>query len=263
MAMKEYIRENPNWLPFVQEAWDVAVEDAKIENAKIREFNKTAPGESKKRKSIGLMYQRLMQTARYREMGEAIRRKEEGIPEPGSRELAEKEDKDLLDVKDFIDDMESPEGQFIYKFLKRYFNGFTESEDIVFLIDRIKSYYGEYELNSASDEYLVMVAISDELVLKRMNQNRLDGNLTMLKDMKNVRDNYMATLDGLKVLKKLADKQDNSKNHFSAWVDDLSKNHELYHEDSSSFDEDDVDKLLKSQRRSMYASFYGKDVDNG
>lgn len=264
IAMKQYIIDNPSNLPFVQEAWDTAKEEAKYENLKISEYNKNAKGSKKNRLSIGQVYQRLMATDRYKEMGEALRRQEEGVPDSivqTDKEASSKKDKAKpIDVKSCINDMDSPEGQFIYRFLTQYFDTFYEKEDVEFLVSRIRSYYGEYELNSASDEYLVMVAISDELILKRINQKRLDGSLTVLKDMKTIRDNYMSTLDGLKVLKKLADKKDSSEEHFSAWVKKLTDEDELLSDSAKEYPKDDVDKLLSAQRRSLTASLDGKET---
>ena len=263
IAMKQYIADNPSNLPFVKEAWETAKKEAKYENLKISEYNKNAKGSKKNRLSIGQVYQKLMSTDRYKELGEALRRKEEGVPEDivgqdGAEET--KKDSKAVDLKSCIKDMESPEGQFIYRFLTQYFGSFSEKEDVDFLVSRIRSYYGEYELNSASDEYLVMVAISDELILKRINQKRLDGSLTVLKDMKTIRDNYMSTLDGLKVLKKLADKKDSSEEHFSAWVKKLTDEGELLPDVTKPYPKDDVDRLLKAQRRSLTASIEGKET---
>ena len=157
---------------------------------------------------------------------------------------------EVLNLKDFIPDYESHQGRFISHFIERYFGEMTNADTLRFLIDRIKSYYGEYELNSASDEFLVMTAIADELVIRDITKKRVNYTDIDNKELELIRNSYIKSLDGLKALKKFDKGEKESDSKFTVWVNKLVRGEEL---DSNKIEitEDDIDRLIESELRGI------------
>lgn len=156
----------------------------------------------------------------------------------------------VLKLEDYIPDYESHQGQFISHFIERYFGDMTNEDTLHFLIDRIKSYYGEYELNSASDEFLVMTAIADELVIREITKRRVNYTDIDNKELELIRNSYIKSLDGLKALKKFDKGEKESDSKFTVWVNKLVRGEEL---DSNKIEitEDDIDRLIESELRGI------------
>lgn len=165
-------------------------------------------------------------------------------------EPKQEEKKEPVVLEDYIDDIHTPQGKFICTFIKRYFGEIYSVDTAVFLIDRAKSYYGEYELNSASDEFLVMTALTDELVIREITKKRVCYSAIDNKELETIRNGYMKSLDGLKALKKFDKGEKESDNKFTAWVDKLVKGKELDRH-KVRIRKDTVDKLIDSQIRGI------------
>ncbi|MBU5669647.1 hypothetical protein KQI68_07310 [Peptoniphilus sp. MSJ-1] len=264
-GLVNYIENTPSELPFVEECWEVAVAEAKVRNEQVAEFNRLNPSK-RKRVAVSKVYFEFLKEPRFKKQAEALYRKKKGIIEPSEKleefkEEIEKnkaieEEKESLNFEDFIDDINSNQGQFILKLLNMYFVELYDADSIKFIISRIKSYYGEYELNSASDEYLVITAISDELVLRKMNRERIRSGSFDAKEMKTVRDSYMSSLDGLKVLKKFNQDNKDKENLFAIWSEKLVKSGDVEMK-KKEYTEDQIDFILKDNIDAIRRSFNG------
>lgn len=165
-------------------------------------------------------------------------------------EQEEPEELPVLNLKDYIPDYDSNQGKFISHFIERYFGDMTNEDTLRFLIDRIKSYYGEYELNSASDEFLVMTAIADELVIREITKRRVNYTDIDNKELELIRNSYIKSLDGLKALKKFDKGEKESDSKFTVWVNKLVKGEEL-DSNKTIVTEDDIDRLLEAELRGI------------
>lgn len=256
-----YLENSVDELPFVEECWEISEEEARVRNEKIAEYNKLSP-KKKKRVSTSRVYFEFMKEPRFRKMGEELLLKQQGQITPSEKleefkeNMVEEEQPKSLKFEDYIDDLDSNQGQFILRLLNMYFVELYDEDSIKFIIARIKSYYGEYELNSASDEYLVITAISDELVLREMNRQRIKNGDTDPKEMKTVRDSYMASLDGLKVLKKFNQDNSDKENLFAIWVEKLVKSGDVSIQQKV-YEKDQIDFILEDNIDAIRRSFSG------
>lgn len=256
-----YLENTPEELPFVEECWEVAEEETRVRNEKIAEYNKLSP-RKKKRIATSRVYFEFMKEPRFKKMGEELYLKKQGqiTPEEKLQDFKEementpKKEPNALNFEDYIDDVNSNQGQFILRLLNMYFVELFDEDSIKFIIARIKSYYGEYELNSASDEYLVITAISDELVLRKMNRARIKTGDIDSKDMKTLRDSYMASLDGLKVLKKFNQDNSDKENLFAIWVDKLVRSGDVSIKQKI-YEKDQIDFILEDNINAIRRSF--------
>lgn len=253
-----YLENTAGEFPFVEECWEIAEEETRIRNEKIAEYNKISP-KKKKRVSTSRVYFEFMKQPRFAQMGKELLLKKQGQITP-SEKLEEFKDNMVddkstsLNFEDYIEDLDSSQGQFILRLLNMYFVELYDEDSIKFIISRIKSYYGEYELNSASDEYLVITAISDELVLRKMNRERIRSGSVDPKEMKTVRDSYMASLDGLKVLKKFNQDNKDKENLFAIWVEKLVKSGDVSIKEKH-YEKDQIDFILEDNINAIRRSF--------
>lgn len=254
-----YLENTPEELPFVEECWEIAEEETRVRNEKVAEYNKLSP-KKKKRVSTSRVYFEFMNQPRFKKMGEELLLKKQGQLTPSEKleefkeNMVEPKKPKSLNFADYIDDLESNQGQFILRLLNMYFVELYDEDSIKFIIARIKSYYGEYELNSASDEYLVITAISDELVLRKMNRERIRSGDVDPKEMKTVRDSYMASLDGLKVLKKFNQDNKDKENLFAIWVEKLVKSGDVSIKEKE-YEKDQIDFILEDNINAIRRSF--------
>lgn len=254
-----YLENTPEELPFVEECWEIAEEETRVRNEKVAEYNKLSP-KKKKRVSTSRVYFEFMNQPRFKKMGEELLLKKQGQLTPSEKleefkeNMVEPEKPQSLNFEDYIDDINSNQGQFILRLLNMYFVELYDEDSIKFIISRIKSYYGEYELNSASDEYLVITAISDELVLRKMNRARIKTGDIDSKDMKTLRDSYMASLDGLKVLKKFNQDNSDKENLFAIWVDKLVRSGDVSIKQKI-YEKDQIDFILEDNINAIRRSF--------
>lgn len=246
-GMLAFLEENDNEMPFVEEAWLVAVEEAEKVNTSIRHKNLTT-GMKKRLIAPGNLYFDLLETPRYREMAQRLLRQREGIPEPEEKRAS-------VCTKELLASCAPHERVFLEKFIAQYFNELDDEETLAYIIARIQAYYGEYELNGASDEYLVMSAISDEVVIRELNRQRLSGGLDVAKQMRSARSDYMDALEGLSALKKFNLENKGKESLFSLWVKKLTEEGKLQEEVSLA--PDDIDILLKAQRTSLEEASHG------
>ena len=254
-----YLENTPEELPFVEECWEIAEEETRVRNEKVAEYNKLSP-KKKKRVSTSRVYFEFMNQPRFKKMGEELLLKKQGQLTPSEKleefkeNIVEPKKPKSLNFEDYIDDLSSNQGQFILRLLNMYFVELYDEDSIKFIIARIKSYYGEYELNSASDEYLVITAISDELVLRKMNRDRIKNGDVDPKEMKTVRDSYMASLDGLKVLKKFNQDNKDKENLFAIWVEKLVKSGDVSIKQKE-YEKDQIDFILEDNINAIRRSF--------
>lgn len=254
-----YLENTPEELPFVEECWEIAEEETRVRNEKVAEYNKLSP-KKKKRVSTSRVYFEFMNQPRFKKMGEELLLKKQGQLTPSEKleefkeNMVEPKKPQSLNFEDYIDDLHSNQGQFILRLLNMYFVELYDEDSIKFIIARIKSYYGEYELNSASDEYLVITAISDELVLRKMNRERIRSGDVDPKEMKTVRDSYMASLDGLKVLKKFNQDNKDKENLFAIWVEKLVKSGDVSIKEKE-YEKDQIDFILEDNINAIRRSF--------
>lgn len=255
-----YLENTPEELPFVEECWEIAEEETRVRNEKIAEYNKLSP-KKKKRISTSRVYFEFINEPRFKKMAQELLLKKQGQITPSEKLEDFKEEiknntpkKEVLHFEDYIDDINSAQGQFILRLLNMYFVELYDEDSIKFIIARIKSYYGEYELNSASDEYLVITAISDELVLRKMNRQRIKSGNIDPREMKTVRDSYMASLDGLKVLKKFNQDNSDKENLFAIWVEKLVKSGDVDLKPKE-YTKDQIDFILEDNINAIRRSF--------
>lgn len=254
-----YLENTAGEYPFIEECWEIAEEETRVRNEKIAEYNKLSP-KKKKRVATSKVYFEFMKQPRFAQMGKELLLKKQGQITPSEKleefkeNMVEEDKPKSLRFEDYIEDLESNQGQFILRLLNMYFVELYDEDSIKFIISRIKSYYGEYELNSASDEYLVITAISDELVLRKMNRERIRSGDVDPKEMKTVRDSYMSSLDGLKVLKKFNQDNKDKENLFAIWVEKLVKSGDVNIKQKE-YDKDQIDFLLEDNINAIRRSF--------
>ena len=252
-ALMAYINDTPSELPFVEECWEIAVEETKVRNEKVVEFNRDSPVK-RHRVATSRVYFELLKQPRFNKMAKELDLKRKGLL---SEDNQDEENGKLkaLNFEDYIDDLDSEQGQFILKLLETYFVELYDEDSIKFIISRINSYYGEYELNSASDEYLVITAISDELILRKLNRQRINSGIDS-KEMKTIRDSYMSSLDGLKALKKFNQDNKNKENLFSLWVEKLVREGDVDNI-KKTYTKDQIDFVLDNNINAIRRSFGG------
>lgn len=257
-ALINYIENTVGELPFVEECWEIALDETRVRNEQVAENNRFNPVK-RQRVATSKVYFELLAQPRFKAMAEGEYRRRKGILEPEDEKEKEKEkEKPKIPVhfEDYIDDVESEQGKFILTLLNKYYVELYDKEIVKFIISRIKSYYGEYELNSASDEYLVITVISDEVVLREFNQKRARGEEVDIKEMKSIRDSYLSSLDGLKALKKFNQDNKDKENLFSIWTEKLVKDgsvnkiHKVY-------DKDQIDFIMENNIEAIRRSFSG------
>lgn len=237
----DYLLEAENEDPFNEECFQCALVETKRRNDIIRKNNNTPGKEIKRLEFLGNVYFELRASPMFME-------KDEDDEDDKDEEI--EEEPVVLNLEDYIPEFESRQGQFIAHFIERYFGDMTNEDTLRFLIDRIKSYYGEYELNSASDEFLVMTAIADELVIRDITKRRVKYTDIDNKELELIRNSYIKSLDGLKALKKFDKGEKESDSKFTVWVNKLVKGEEL---DSNKIEikEDDIDRLIESELRGI------------
>lgn len=248
-VLKRYLDSNPSELPFVEDCWNAAVVESNAKNKIIKVENAKPGVRAKKLTSPGSVYFELLSTPIFQEQAETAINNGMKLSQHGDS-IAE------IDVKDYIDNLNSQQGQFIYKALTQYFGTFQSESAVKFVVERIKNYYGEYELNSASDEFLVMTAITDELVMRDFTQRRVIGKSIDNKELETIRNGYMKSLDGLKALKKLDTSNKEKDNKFTVWVDKLMKNEKLSGSDIK-YEKDEIDRLAELQLEGIRGVFSG------
>jgi len=256
--LMSYLRRNKDIeLPFVQEVWDLAVEQTAGKVAGTKAVETTdINGDIKIIKIPDIIdnpvskYFQLMALKRNKEKGEALRDKNK---DKTSNQVEIKNDENLetkIDEDDDILDVEK--NSFITGLINIYFSKVND-EDLDFVVSRLSEYYTNYEFNEGSDKFLVVSVVSDELSLRELYSKRVKGSDNE-KRIKDVQDGYLKKLDSLKVLKKQGSAIDEGKNKFTVFVDELEKAGELKFK-TPEIDNDIIGELVKAINNSVIRAF--------
>ena len=87
-----------------------------------------------------------------------------------------------------------------------------------------------------------------------MNRERIRSGDVDPKEMKTVRDSYMASLDGLKVLKKFNQDNKDKENLFAIWVEKLVKSGDVSIKEKE-YEKDQIDFILEDNINAIRRSF--------
>lgn len=244
-----YLTTAADELPFNEECYKCAAVEVNKRNEQIRIENSLPGAKAKKPEFLGNVYFELLASPLF---NGSTNGDTSTMPDYVDREDPSKVR--TISVEDFIDDIDTAQGQFIFKFIKKYFGNISSMDTAKFIIARVRAYYGEYELNSASDEFLVMSAITDELVMRDITRRRINYKYDNNKELETIRNVYMKSLEGLKALKKFDKGEKENENKFSVWVNKLVEEGDL-DVDAYDYEEDDIDRLIKLQVEGLRGAF--------
>jgi hypothetical protein len=122
-----------------------------------------------------------------------------------------------------------------------------------FLAERLAEYYENYEINTGSDKFIVNQIVVFELELKRLNMKLASGK-DVYNNIEKVTKQYLNLCESLKTLKKQRGAmEDEGKNKFTLFVDELEKEGEFKY----SFDDvsDAIDEMLDIFEKSMIRTY--------
>lgn len=247
----KYLEENrDSELPFSEEVWKVAVEKTSEKERQFKEIVTTGfDGKSKTKK---IPNGAVNPVSKYFQL----------IALPNFKKLAKNEysnhvveEDTMYDIEQMLEglDEDTEENTFIKELMTIYFASLT-GEDTQFVVDRLSDYYTNYEFNEGSDKFLVVSAVSDELTLRELYRERIKGKDNETK-IEKVKKGYLATLDGLKLLKRQGSKIDEGKNKFTMMLDELEKAGDLSKYKQECYEPDQIDALVSDTRRSIMRAF--------
>lgn len=248
MSTKEelvaYLKANRETeLPFNEEVWNLAVEKTADKERKFKTKIETDYDGNVKTKQIpnGVInpvgkYFALMALPQYQK--------------PITVEDRSEIDNSCPDDEDFnFQEDDEEKNQTVSSWLNTFFSGY-DNDDKKFLKERLSDYYDNYEINEGADKLLVVMAVTDELEVMNLTKLRAKGKDVEAR-LEKVRKGYLSSLEGLKALKKQRGAmEDESKNKFTLWVDELAKEG-VFKTMPVNYDEDAIDKMLATFERSM------------
>ena len=135
-----YLENTTGEYPFIEECWEIAEEETRVRNEKIAEYNKISP-KKKKRVATSKVYFEFMQQPRFAQMGKELLLKKQGQITPSEKleefkeNMVEEEKPKSLNFEDYIEDLESNQGQFILRLLNMYFVELYDEDSIKFIIN--------------------------------------------------------------------------------------------------------------------------------
>lgn len=259
--LKEYLYQHPDLeLPFLQEAWDDAVEKSK-QAKKFNEENlyhyttdengnqvKTQTNKRKKIENPISLYFKLMSLNKYAKAGEELLPKEfkdgDTIRNKGELKIiVSDEDSERATV-----DSEQDE-------ILDWIDMFQDTDERVFLKKRYHSYYDTYDINEGADKAALKRLLSLEIQSYRIDMDRAERIETNINDEKKINEMLQATLESLKWTKKQRSvREDMAKNRFTVWMDNMVKEGKFtpHHKD---YPKDDIDYLIDTVIKGVRGMF--------
>ncbi|WP_336786942.1 hypothetical protein [Paenibacillus sp. MMO-177] len=234
-------------LPFNEEVWDKAVDATADKDRKFKEI-KTTDFEGKEVTKkipngsvspVGKYFQ-MMALPQYRNPVDTSELDDDWLDEESETEL------------DF-DDEEKEET--VSTWIQMFFDGIG-ANDRKFVVDRLSNYYDNYELNEGADKFQAAKAVLDELEMRNLIKMRNKGKDVEAR-IEKCQKSYLALLDSLKAQKKQRGAgDDEGKNKFTLFVDELEKEGRLVEKKDTSYTSDDIDRLLVEFEQSMRTVYY-------
>lgn len=259
--LKEYLCQYPDLeLPFLQDAWDDAVEKAK-EAKKYNEeelFHYTTDENGKqvkvptnKRRKVEnpiSLYFRLMSLNKYAKAGEALQPKEfkDGDATRNKGELkviVSDEDSEHAIVDSNQDE------------IMDWIDMFQDTDERVFLKKRYHSYYDTYDINEGADKAALKRLLSLEIQSYRIDMDRAERMEVNINDEKKINEMLQATLESLKWTKKQRSVRDDmAKNRFTIWMDNMVKEGK-FKPSHKEYPKDDIDYLIDTVIKGVRGMF--------
>lgn len=238
----EYLNENQKTeSPFNESLYRHTLEALEMDKKLIDGKKAKDPTFKKNYSTLGEKYFELAQLPKYRDKAKELQQDRlfEGFnPKKG---------RNTRSIKSLLSGDEA-EDELMRELYEKYFYYVTVFEDVEFIKGRVYEYYSTYDFNDAHEKFLIVSAISDELKLRQLNEERQDDDGDTEKIIKDVRSSYMSTLEALKLIRN-KDKDKDKVNNLSGYIKLLQEEKLLT--GKRVFEPDAMDRLLERTRESV------------
>lgn len=231
-------------LPFNDEVWERAVEAT---NGKERKFKEITTSDFENKSTT-----KMIPNGSVNPVGKYF----QIIALPQYRNPVDTTDlEDEFDEEDEVEFDDNEKAETVTTWISMFFDG-VPNADRKFIIDRLSNYYDNYELNEGADKFQAAKAVLDELEMRNLMKMRSKGKDVEVR-IEKCQKSYLALLDSLKAQKKQRGAgDDEGKNKFTIFVDNLEKEGRLVIKKDTSYEPDDIDRLLKEFEGSMRTVYY-------